>query len=653
MRLTLLLAGAAAATSLAGGFAAAPAPSIDGLKISFTLDDEDGVEADAPPSAENWQRVAQRAAALERLECTPGLLGATTSMVDAAGSGDSLAMAALGTMYLLGQECAPKRNLTWALHWLSRAEQLGQPDAQALMGFLHASDVLSDLYNFTGLEANRTHARVLYDRGARGGSTLGAMAMGFRHHYGVGVRESCKESAELYEQAARSAIGALEERRKHTVEQSNPNEVEHLTLLSQTMPQRERMDASTIEYMDYLANVGDASGKVGMGHLYHSGGHGVPRDRAAAEQWFKSAAHQGDAMGHAYYGMMQLRGKRYRSALRSLRRATKQRDASAWAGLGYAHLYGAGVPQSDERAAKCLWLAAKLGHLDSIYNLGVLTLEGRGVKRDARQGFRFLSVAAEFQHPQAQLVVGTMVRSGLGVRKDCDTAQFFLKHAADGGPLVRSLMGAALHAYDSHRPQHALLHYLLAAHAGVEAAQHNAGHLYMHAMPALRPEETKTFQARATQYFKLAVLQGSAEAHVQLANLLVDLEDYDTAASLYKEAYRAGSKDALFHLGSLYWRGKGVEANQKTAFALWRSADFTSKHAQLKGLSGAFFGVARFVVDFRAFLLLCGGLAAIVATGGNPVELVRNAMGGGAGAQQPDWVEEDDDEDLFGPDDEE
>ena len=133
------------------------------------------------------------------------------------------------------------------------------------------------------------------------------------------------------------------------------------------------------------------------------------------------------------------------------------------------------------------------------------------------------------------------------------------------------------------------------------------GHLYMHAMPKLRPDDRKLQQQRALQYFKLAVLQGSTEAHVQLANLLVDLEDWTTAASLYKEAYRAGSKDALFHLGSLYWNGHGVESSKKTAFALWQAADFSSKHAMLSGVSGMFFGVARFIVEFRAFLLFAAG----------------------------------------------
>ena len=138
---------------------------------------------------------------------------------------------------------------------------------------------------------------------------------------------------------------------------------------------------------------------------------------------------------------------------------------------------------------------------------------------------------------------------------------------------------------------------------------------------------------------------------MQLANLYVGVGEYTAAASLYKEAGRAGSKDALFHLGDLYWRGAGVEQSARTAFALWRSSDFTSKHAELRGARGLAFGVARTIVEFRAFLLFAAGLVAIVSTGGNPMDIVRGAVGGGGGAEAaaPDW-DGDDDDDLFGDD---
>ena len=411
--------------------------------------------------------------------------------------------------------------------------------------------------------------------------------------------------------------------------------------------------------MDYCAHIGDVQGKVAMGHLYHAGTHGVPCDRRAAQHWFRSAAHQGDSTGHANLGMMQLRERRFRSALRSLRRATRQPEgsASAWAGLAYAHLYGAGVPQNDERAAKCMWTAAKMGHLDSIYNMGVITLTGRGVAPSVQKGFRYLSVAAEFSHPQAQLHVGHMVRLGLGVRQDCRTAQFFLKHAAEAGPLAKSLMSTALSAHEHGRTQRSLIHYLLAAHAGIDVAQHNAAHLYAHEMPSLRPEEAALFKRRAVQYFKFAVLQGTGgaavDSQVQLANLLAEAGDYVNAARLYQEAGRGGNTDALFHLGMLYWAGKGVPASAKTAFALWQSSDFKSKHAKLEGLQKPLFGLARFIVEFRAFLLFAAGIAAIVTSGGDPLTVLRRALSGGNSDAADVYGDDFDDgeEDLFGGDD--
>lgn len=393
-----------------------------------------------------------------------------------------------------------------------------------------------------------------------------------------------------------------------------------------------------------------------------AGTHGVPCDREAALEWFRSAAHTGDGMGHANMGMMQLRERRFRAAIRSLRRATKSNEASAWAGLGYAHLYGAGLPQSDEKAAQSMWTAARLGHLDSIYNLGVLTLKGKGVRQSTRDGFRLLSVAAEFSHPQAQLQVGHMVRLGLGVRKDCTASQFFLKHAAEASPMVKSLLSTALYAHENKRPQRALMHYLLAAHAGIEAAQHNAAHLYTHVLGKLREdgdddeEEKATFRAKALNYFKLAVLQGNVDAQVQLANLLRADGQHQMAARLYQEAGRTGNTDALFHLGELYWSGEGVpRKDRKTAWALWQSANFRSKHAVQKGLRAPVFGIARFVVEYRAFLLFAAGIGAIVSTGGNPIEIVRRAMGGGGGdGAVPTWDDgmDDDEEDLFGDEDE-
>merc|ERR1719483_1658810 len=542
--------------------------------ITFTLAAEPAA-AEQTGGEDDWRRLARTVAQLQQLECTEDVLGAQVQMVDAAEQGDRLAMAALGSMFLLGQDCARKRNLTWGYHWLSRAVELEQPDALALMGFLHTTDVLRDLYNFTAVPHDRTEGIRLLQRGAAGG----------------GVVESCPTSGVYYEAAALSAREWLDLRRQRSVEQSNPTEQDHLTLLARNMPPRDKMDAANVEYIDYCAAIGDVQGQLGMGQLLHAGSHGVEQDRRAAAHWFRSAAALGEGMGHANDGMMRLReGRAAAGAVRALRRAAKLQDPSGWAGLAYAHLYGAGVKQSDEIAARAMCMAAQNGHLDSIFNIGVLWLQGRGVaKRDVRKAFHCFSVAAEFSHAHAQLHVGRMALRGLGVRKNCQTAQFFLKHAAEQGGVVRSLMSTALTAHDAGSTQRATLHYLLAAHAGVEAAQANAGYLYAHELVRLRPDQAALFKQKAALLLQQAAVQGSTDAQVQLGVLLAQPPgaDHTLANKLLLEAAQSGSRDALFHLGYAHMHGHGVAANTKLAWEYFARANFGSRHARLSRAEGA------------------------------------------------------------------
>ena len=145
---------------------------------------------------------------------------------------------------------------------------------------------------------------------------------------------------------------------------------------------------------------------------------------------------------------------------------------------------------------------------------------------------------------------------------------------------MRSLLTRALAAYDARRPQRALMHFLLAAHAGVEAAQHNAGFLYAEEMPRLRPREAAYFAGRAVEYFKQASRQGSVEAQVQLGNLLAERSEYGLANAMFQQAAHAGSRDAIWHLGYHYWHGRGVEQSASTAWALFKSAGMHSRHAR-------------------------------------------------------------------------
>ena len=650
----LILAQAAAPSALS------PADLYNALKpqITFKLDGKTKTHKEK----QKWRNDAHKVLQMQQLPCSvdlnkdgvPDIITSTEGMLDAAEQRDPLAMAALGQIFLLGQECAPKRNLTWALHWLDGAVSVRQPDAMALMGFLHLSRAIPRIYNVSlDRDFDPYAGATLLASAAEAGSQYANLVLGSKFADGIGVPESCPTAASHYEKAAISAMSNLADRRILTVEQGPPADADHRVLLSRSMGERERLDAAAGEYLDFCAYAGDATGQVAVGHLLYSGSHGVPCNIAAAERLFESAARRFDPSAHANLGLLKLR-RGDPKCVASLRRAAKRSDPSGWAGLGYAYLYGVGVAQSDELAAKALWVAASRGHLDAIYNLGVLMLRGVGGKPgNIATAYRYWSVAAEFSHPLAQLMVGQMALHGLGVRADCRTALFFLRHAAEQGPMLTSLGSAGLSAYEAERPQRALMHYLLAAHAGVAAAQNNAGYIYSELMPKLRSADAHRFRTVGSAYLRLAVLQGSVEAQVQLAALLEEIaSDYTRANELYKSAARAGSIDATWHLGYNYLKGRGVPADAKRAWILLREAGLYSKHARLQGVERLAFVIARTLYEARVLITLAAAAALAFSTGGNPGAVLGGRLQGTRVGVEAEWQDDEAMDDFDEIDDE-
>eukprot|EP00965_Chrysotila_dentata_P166531 5498229-Pleurochrysis_carterae.AAC.1 len=212
MLMLMLMLAAAAEAALSGATeafgsttTAAVARDVEALlkpAISFSLDEDDTSEGNgesAVPAA--WEAVAQRMLQYRQLECHETSVDVLSDMLDAAEANDRLAMAALGVNFLLGQECAPKRNLTWGVHWIRRAANEGQPDAQAMLAFLHDSDALRLVYNYTAESFEREQALPLYEAAAAAGSLYAQMALGHKHANGLGgFSESCPAAAAYYEQ---------------------------------------------------------------------------------------------------------------------------------------------------------------------------------------------------------------------------------------------------------------------------------------------------------------------------------------------------------------------------------------------------------------------------------------------------------------------
>ena len=132
------------------------------------------------------------------------------------------------------------------------------------------------------------------------------------------------------------------------------------------------------------------------------------------------------------------------------------------------------------------------------------------------------------------------------------------------------------------------------------------------------------------------------------ANLLSDpsqpalSRDYPLANQLYSEAAQYGSRDALFHLGYNYLKGRGVRRDLGKALALLRDAGFRSRHVRLRGLEGLGFRAAQLLYEARVALVFVALGSFVLATGGKGVP----GLGGGGGAQLGEWVDDADDDEF-------
>lgn len=111
------------------------------------------------------------------------------------------------------------------------------------------------------------------------------------------------------------------------------------------------------------AAAGDAGAAFELAER-HVEGDGVPRDYAAAREWFGRAADAG--------------------------------VPDAWFRLGKLHHDGLGVPEDRAKAFELFARAAKHGVPEAQHNVGAMLVSGRGVKRDYVEGLAWLIVARQF-----------------------------------------------------------------------------------------------------------------------------------------------------------------------------------------------------------------------------------------------------------------
>jgi TPR repeat protein len=182
------------------------------------------------------------------------------------------------------------------------------------------------------------------------------------------------------------------------------------------------------------AKAEDAAAQTLLGELL-SRGLGVKQDLAAAADWYRLAADQGDPEALYALGRLYLEGsgveQDFAKAAELFEQAAKKGQPVAARELAYLLLQGKGRDKNAMLAAAYLRRAAGTGDVDAQFALGGLFVEGVGVVEDEKQAARWFGEAARNGHVGAQVEYAIMLFNGRGVNKNEALAASWFREAAD------------------------------------------------------------------------------------------------------------------------------------------------------------------------------------------------------------------------------
>lgn len=156
-----------------------------------------------------------------------------------------------------------------------------------------------------------------------------------------------------------------------------------------------QVDARIAEkWLKLSAEAGYAPGQRNLATLYLRGGEGIEPDPARAEQLYRAAAEQGDALAQDMFSWMLLEGEVMPSDPEEARRwaelAAEAGIASSMTRMGMLHHHALGVPRDVSRAAVWWRRGAELGDADGQAMLGAALHMGAGVERDPIEALAWL-----------------------------------------------------------------------------------------------------------------------------------------------------------------------------------------------------------------------------------------------------------------------
>ena len=357
---------------------------------------------------------------------------------------------------------------------------------------------------------------------------------------------------------------------------------------------------------DESYNDGDAANSIGM--LYDAG-QGVPKDPAAATDWYRKSAAHDNPMGQYNLAAKYMAGsptaenaaqavRLYRAsadagnakaqyqlasilyfgrylpkdlaeAVKWLQKSDAQGNADATLGLANSYKNGYGVRKDTVKAVALYQKAVAAGNAIACSTLAYMYYTGDGVPKDLTEAFRLFSKAADNGYPPGEYAVAYMYKNGFGVQKDLSAALSWYQKAASRDNVQAEVELAEMYRDGMATAQDfaaATSLYEKAAAADNAEAQLNLGDI----------ASAGSDQAQAAAWYRKAADHGVARAQFSYGYLLEHgqgvAQNSSDAVRYYQAAANQNFAAAENNLGMMYEKGLGVNQDQQRALQLYQSA---------------------------------------------------------------------------------
>ena len=174
-------------------------------------------------------------------------------------------------------------------------------------------------------------------------------------------------------------------------------------------------EAAAVDWYRQAADAGDTQAMIRLGRMHEAGAGGLAQDDAKARDWFFSkAAARGNTDAKAIL-VRSNSGPETEDVLK-LRREAEAGDANAICQLGFKYGTGEeGFPKDEVEALKWYRKAADASNSTAMFNIGIYYEYGMGgVTKNASEAVKWYRKAADNGNAKAMSMLGTFYTKGRG-----------------------------------------------------------------------------------------------------------------------------------------------------------------------------------------------------------------------------------------------